>query len=106
MDRDIGLQCSVVVASAPGGANLLYCLKHCMREQRRDTSTAGLLIVLFTVACGGPREFVFTLPMADGVAVSFVAMTSDPDVLAAARAELKPPGGRPEPVYPRSARRG
>ena len=64
-----------------------------MREQRRDTSTAGLLIVLLTVACGGPREFVFTLPMADGVAVSFVAMTSDPDVLAAARAELNRPEG-------------
>ena len=59
-----------------------------MAKQRRDDLTAGLLSVLFTVGCGGPPEFVFTLPTPDGGVVSFVATTSDPNVLTAAREEL------------------
>ena len=54
---------------------------------------AGLLSVLFTTACGGPPEFVFTVPMPDGTVASFVASTSNPGVLAAAREELSRPEG-------------
>ena len=48
---------------------------------------------LFTIGCGGSPEFVFTLPTLDGAVVSFVATTTDPDVLAAAREELNRPEG-------------
>lgn len=47
-----------------------------------------VLFALLTVACGGPPEFVFSLPTTEGDVVSFVATTSDPDVLATAREEL------------------
>ena len=53
--------------------------------------SAGLLVGFLTVACGGPPEFVFSLPTSDGAVVSFVATTSDPDVLTAAREELNRP---------------
>ena len=62
-----------------------------MRRQRRNVLVAGFLSVLFTTACGGPPEFVFTMPTLDGAVVSFVATTSDPEVLAAAREELSRP---------------
>jgi len=57
-------------------------------KRRRGSSRAWLLTVLLTTACGGPSEFIFTLPTTDGEIVSFVAVTSDPDVLIAARQEL------------------
>ena len=52
-----------------------------------------LLLLLLSAACGGPPEFVFSLPTTEGDVVSFVATTSDPDVLATVRAELDRPEG-------------
>ena len=57
-------------------------------KRRRGSSRAWLLTLLLTTACGGPSEFIFTLPTTDGEIVSFVAVTSDPDVIIAARQEL------------------
>ena len=59
-----------------------------MPKKRRHGLRAGLVVGLLTTACGGPPEFIFTLPTTDGEVVSFVAVTSDPDILIAARQEL------------------
>ena len=52
-----------------------------------------IVFSMVTIGCGGSPEFVFTLPTSDGAVVSFVATTTDPDVLAAARQELNRPEG-------------
>lgn len=52
-----------------------------------------MVFTMVTIGCGGPPEFVFTLPTPDGAVVSFVATTTDPGVLAAAREELNRPEG-------------
>ncbi len=62
-----------------------------MATHRRDRLTVGSLSVLFAVGCGGPPEFVFSLPTPSGSVVSFVATTTDPEVLTAAREELDRP---------------
>ena len=59
-----------------------------MPKKRRHGLRAWLVVGLLTTACGGPPEFIFTLPTTDGEVVSFVAVTSDPDILIAARQEL------------------
>ena len=59
-----------------------------MPKKRRHGLRAWLVVGLLTTACGGPPEFIFTLPTTDGEIVSFVAVTSDPDILIAARQEL------------------
>ena len=71
-----------------------------MQRERRGVVSAGavrvrlvlaplvVLVLLLSAACGGPPEFVFSLPTTEGDVVSFVATTSDPDVLAAVREEL------------------
>ena len=91
MGRDVGIQCSDVTDGARRrGESIVLSDTSEMRKQQRNGLTAFLLSVLFIVGCGGPPEFVFTLPTSDGV-VSFVATTSDPDVLTAAREELDRP---------------
>ena len=62
-----------------------------MRSERRFVLSAVLTSVLLAAGCGGAPEFVFTLPTSDGTTVSFVAVTSDPEVVAAARDELERP---------------
>tara|TARA_Y100000588_G_scaffold172117_1_gene185971 strand:+ start:334 stop:744 length:411 start_codon:yes stop_codon:yes gene_type:complete len=59
-----------------------------MQKERRYGLRACLFVGLLTTACGGQPEFIFTLPTTDGEVVSFVAVTSDPDILIAARQEL------------------
>ena len=59
-----------------------------MPKKRRHGLRAWLVVGLLTTACGGPPEFIFTLPTTDGEVVSFVAVTSGPDILIAARQEL------------------
>ena len=62
-----------------------------MRRERRFGRSAAVLSILLTVGCGGTPECVFTLPTPEGTVVSFVAATSDPVVVAAAREELDRP---------------
>jgi hypothetical protein len=62
-----------------------------MTTHRRIGLTGGLLSVLFAVGCGGSPEFVFNLPTPSGSVVSFIATTTDPEVLTAAREELDRP---------------
>ena len=59
-----------------------------MARHRRVGLTGGLLSVLFAAGCGGSPEFVFSLSTPSGSVVSFIATTTDPEVLTAAREEL------------------
>jgi hypothetical protein len=63
-----------------------------MLSDRRNRLYVLLLgAAMFVPGCGGPSQFVFTMTTDQGQVESFVAVTSDADVIARAREELKRP---------------
>ena len=63
-----------------------------MRRDRRNRLSVLLLgAAMLGAGCSGPSQFVFTMTTDQGQMESFVAVTSDADVISRARQELKRP---------------
>ena len=62
-----------------------------MLSDRRNRLYVLLGAAMLVTGCGGPSQFVFTMATDQGQVESFVAVTSDADVIATAREELKRP---------------
>jgi len=60
-------------------------------KQIRNVGWVIDLAAMCASGCGGTPQFIFSLTTTQGDVASFVAATSDPDVIAAARQELSRP---------------
>ena len=62
-----------------------------LRDRRNRLYLLLLGAAMLVTGCGGPSQFVFTMTTDQRQVESFVAVTSDADVIARAREELKRP---------------